>query len=136
MVITAYNSEDKYYKSVKGGLKAGESVRFRMIVPRSFGANSARLSLKEDSQGEYLSKGMYWAGMYGDEHEVWDIETQIPDSGLYWYHFDISSPWGRQGFVRRRILRGRFRLSAQKLRTGSLPSALRTFQRPIGSKAE
>lgn len=94
MVITAYNSEDKYYKSVKGGLKAGESVRFRIIVPRSFGANSARLSLKEDSQGEYLSKGMYWAGMYGDEHEVWDIETQIPDSGLYWYHFDISSPWG------------------------------------------
>lgn len=94
MGITAYNSEDKYYKTVKGALRAGESVKFRIIVPRSFGANSARLSFRADAQGEYISKGMYWAGMYGDGHEVWDIETQIPDAGLYWYHFEISSPWG------------------------------------------
>ena len=74
--ITAFNSEDKYYKSKKGAVETGETVKFRIIVPRSFGANSARFSLRGDSQENYESKGMYWAGMYGDSHEVWDIEAQ------------------------------------------------------------
>ena len=94
MGITVFNSEDKYYKSKKGAVETGETVKFRIIFPRSFGANSARFSLRGDSQENYESKGMYWAGVYGDSHEVWDIEAQIYTAGLYWYHFDISSPWG------------------------------------------
>lgn len=38
---------------------------------------------------------MCWAGMNGDDKEIWDIELSVPDCGLYWYHFDYDSSWGR-----------------------------------------
>lgn len=33
--------------------------------------------------------------MNGDDKEIWDIELSVPECGLYWYHFDYDSSWGR-----------------------------------------
>ena len=45
--------------------------------------------------GDFCEHKMCWAGMNGDDKEIWDIELSVPECGLYWYHFDYDSSWGR-----------------------------------------
>ncbi len=94
MSYTLYNSRDSYYKSKFGAVKTLEKVKFRIVLPRSFMINGATLAVRNDNEESFSERGMYWAGMYGDDSEVWDIEIDFPKSGLYWYHFNLYSSWG------------------------------------------
>ncbi len=94
MDIVPYNSLDGFYKSKFGALRSGESVKLRIVVARSFMANGASFEIRDDSQGDFKSFPMYWAGMYSDDSEIWDLEFTAPEAGLYWYHFNVYSPWG------------------------------------------
>ena len=51
--------------------------------------------LRRDDGDFFREHKMCWAGMNGDDKEIWDIELSVPDCGLYWYHFDYDSSWGR-----------------------------------------
>ncbi len=50
--------------------------------------------LKKDGE-DMVDYPMYWAGMNGEDKEIWDIEMEITSPGLYFYHFDYESSWGR-----------------------------------------
>ncbi len=49
--------------------------------------------------GHYEEKDMLWAGMADDNTEIWDIHTTIETEGLYWYHFDYISSYGRSSIL-------------------------------------
>lgn len=91
---TPFNSADAFYKSVPGAVETDLPFRLRLILPRAFGASGAHLLLQKDGETA-VDHPMYWAGMYGDEQEIWDIELSVPEKGLYFYHFDYDSSWGR-----------------------------------------
>ena len=79
MDIVPYNSLDGFYKSKFGALRSGESVKLRIVVARSFMANGASFEIRDDSQGDFKSFPMYWAGMYSDDSEIWDLEFTAPE---------------------------------------------------------
>lgn len=94
MDFIPFNSRDTFYKSKFGAVKTGEQFRLRLILPRSFSATAAYFMLRRDD-GDFCEHKMCWAGMNGDDKEIWDIELSVPECGLYWYHFDYDSSWGR-----------------------------------------
>ena len=92
MVI--FNSRDKSYKSIVSALATDEKCKFRLIIPRDMRCSSATLAIaKEDCDTVYY--GMFWAGMHGDSHEIWELHFSATTEGLYFYHFELDTPWGR-----------------------------------------
>lgn len=94
METVPFNSRDKYYKNKFGAVEEKTSIRLRVVLPRSFNANACILCLRRDDREMPEYNSMLWAGMYGDDHEVWEVETTPDTAGLYWYHFEVHSAWG------------------------------------------
>ena len=94
MSFIPYNSRDSFFKDKFGSVSEGETVRFRICLPRSFNCTAAYLMIRADD-GSYEERSLYWAGMCGDDCEQWDIFTEIQKAGLYWYHFEYVSSYGR-----------------------------------------
>lgn len=94
MGFVPFNSRDSFFKDKFGSVEVGEALRLRIVLPRSFRCSAAFLMLRRDD-GRYEQREMYWAGMCGDDCEIWDIETALSRDGLYWYHFDYNSSYGR-----------------------------------------
>ncbi|MBR1530657.1 MAG: glycoside hydrolase family 13 protein, partial [Eubacterium sp.] len=89
-----FNSRKTEYKNIIRAIATDEGVRLRIIVPRSMSCNCALLCVhKENEENVYYS--MFWAGMCGDEHEYWELHFAATTPGLYWYHFELETPWGR-----------------------------------------
>ena len=73
-------------------------MKLRIVVPRSMRCSGAALCVtKEGEEAAFYS--MFWAGMCGDDHEYWELHFSATTAGLYWYHFELDTPWGRS-FVR------------------------------------
>lgn len=94
MGFVPFNSRDSFFKNPFGSIAVGDELHLRLILPRSFACNGAFFMLRRDD-GNFQEYPMYWAGMNGDDHEIWDIHTAVPQEGLYWYHFDYNSSYGR-----------------------------------------
>ena len=88
-----YSSRNSFYKNKFGAIAAGESLRLCILMPRSFGVHYANLIIRKDG-GDETKMPMYWAGMHGDDCEVWDISLTLDEVGLYWYYFDYSTDFG------------------------------------------
>ena len=89
-----FDSRNKQYKSKISAIATGESVKLRIILPRSIKCSGACLVVAKE-QEEYVHYPMFWAGMCGDDYEYWELHFSATTSGLYWYHFEIDTPWGR-----------------------------------------
>lgn len=89
-----YNSRYEYHKSIFGAVEAGQSLVFRIILPRDFCCTAARLVIKEESWEEPWHIDMLWDCMQGDGEEWWKIDFLPKFSGLYEYHFEYDTPWG------------------------------------------
>ncbi len=73
-------------------------MRLKIVVPRSISCSGAVLCItKEGEEPAYYS--MFWAGMCGDENEYWELHFSATTPGLYFYHFELETPWGKS-FVR------------------------------------
>ncbi len=94
MAFLPYHSRNPFFKSIFGAVKTDETVKMRLLLPRSFCVSGAYLLLTQDGELP-VEYPMYWAGMHGEEHEIWDIEFAVPERGLYFYHFDYDGAWGR-----------------------------------------
>lgn len=93
-----FNSRKIEYKDKIRAIATDEKVKLRIIVPRSMKCCGATLCVvKENESPAYYS--MFWAGMYGDDNEYWELHFFATTPGLYWYHFELDTPWGRS-FVR------------------------------------
>ncbi len=94
LTMQIFNSRKTEYKDIIRAIATDEGVRLRIIVPRSMSCNCALLCVhKENEENVYYS--MFWAGMCGDEHEYWELHFSATTPGLYWYHFELETPWGR-----------------------------------------
>ena len=89
-----FNSRKTEYKDIIRAIATDEGVRLRIVVPRSMSCNCALLCVHKDNE-ENVYYSMFWAGMCGNDHEYWELHFQATTPGLYWYHFEIDTPWGR-----------------------------------------
>lgn len=89
-----YNSRYEYHKSIFGAVKTGQILVFRIILPRDFCCNSARLVIREDGWDSPQYINMQWDCMQGDGEEWWKVDFSAEACGLYEYHFEYSTPWG------------------------------------------
>ena len=88
---TAFNAEKTEHCSVTGALAAGETLRLRLVVPRSFGVSACTLLLTPDGE-ETRSLPFSWESTNGTD-EWWGVSI-TPPAGLYFYHFSFETSWG------------------------------------------
>lgn len=93
-----FNSRNTDYKEKVRAVATGETVRLRLILPRSMSCSGAYLCVHKENEPDVLYS-MFWAGMCGDDHEYWQLHFSADTPGLYWYHFQLDTAWGRS-FVR------------------------------------
>lgn len=94
MFFIPFHSRDPFYKSKFGAVKTDERFRLRLLLPRSFCVTGAHFMLRKDGETA-VDHAMYWAGMHGGDVEIWDLELSVSEKGLYFYHFEYDSSWGR-----------------------------------------
>ncbi len=89
-----FNSRNKAYKSKISAIATDEKCRFRIVVPRDCRCSCATLAItKEGEDTAYYN--MFWAGMCGDDKEYWQLHFSATTPGLYFYHFELETPWGK-----------------------------------------
>lgn len=88
-----FNSRKKEYKSQISAIAVDEQVKFRLVVPRCINCSCARLAVFKDNEST-VYYNMFWAGMCGESHEYWEIHFSATTAGLYFYHFELETPWG------------------------------------------
>lgn len=88
-----FNSRKKEYKSQISAIAVDEQVKFRLVVPRCIKCSCARLAVFKDNEST-VYYNMFWAGMCGESHEYWEIHFSATTAGLYFYHFELETPWG------------------------------------------
>lgn len=98
MLMNVFDSRKIEYKDKICAIATNEKVKFRIVVPRSMSCSGAYLCIAKDKQS-MVYYSMFWAGMCGEEHEYWELHFSATTSGVYWYHFELDTPWGRN-FVR------------------------------------
>ncbi len=90
-----YNSRKDYHKSRFGAVEENTPVVFRIVMPRIFSVSGAYLAIREEFTREKKLLSMEWECMQGDSEEWWRIEFTPDKSGLYFYHFEYDTPFGR-----------------------------------------
>lgn len=98
MGFIPYNSRDLYFKNRFGSVSADEEIRFRLVLPQSFYSNCAMLVIRRDDCS-FSDRPMHHAGLTPEGCDIWEITTSIENEGLYWYHFDYCTPYGRSSVL-------------------------------------
>lgn len=88
-----FDSRKTEYKSIAAAVAADEKVKLRIVVPRSMCCSCAKLAVFKDKEST-VYYNMFWAGMCGDSHEFWELHFSATTPGLYFYHFELETPWG------------------------------------------
>lgn len=89
-----FNSRSKVYKSIISAIATDEQCRIRIVVPRDCKCSCATLCIRKEGE-ETAYYNMYWAGMCGDFDEYWELHFSSTTPGLYFYHFELETPWGK-----------------------------------------
>ncbi len=90
-----FNSRNKKYKSIISAIREDEKVLMKIILPRRLKCSAAYLAIKKD-QEDLVFYSMFWAGMADDENEVWQLHFSAETYGIYFYHFELDTIYGRQ----------------------------------------
>lgn len=90
-----FNSRDPEYKAVFGAVASGDAVLLRILLPRDLQCSGAAFVYRKDGSERCVSADMFWAGMCDYSHEWWDLTFVPTEEGLYWYHFEYQTPYGR-----------------------------------------
>lgn len=89
-----FNSRKKEYKSINTAIATDEKCKMRIIVPRECKCSNASLAITKEGE-DTVYYGMFWAGMCGDDREYWELHFSAQSEGLYFYHFELDTPWGK-----------------------------------------
>lgn len=93
-----FDSRNVEYKDKVRAICTNEKVKLRLVLPRSISCSGAFLCVHKDGEQD-VCYSMFWAGMCGDDKEYWELHFSADSPGIYWYHFQIDTPWGRS-FIR------------------------------------
>ncbi len=94
MPMKIFDSRKTEYKSAVCAIATDERVKLRIVVPRSIGCTAANLAVCKEGE-ETVYYGMFWAGMCGENDEFWELHFSATTPGLYFYHFELDTPWGK-----------------------------------------
>lgn len=90
-----YNSRKDYHKSIFGAVEENTTIVFRIVMPRNFSVSASYLAVKEEFSHEKKLISMEWECMQGESEEWWRVEFTPDKAGLYFYHFEYDTPFGR-----------------------------------------
>lgn len=94
MEYIPFNSRSQLHKYPFGAVKQGEKITFKIVLPRSLSCSSVELVIKKDGESEKRF-GFFWLSMQGENEEWWCLDYIENETGLYFYHFDYTTPWGK-----------------------------------------
>lgn len=94
MEYIPFNSRNTLHKYPYGAVKDNQNITFRVILPRHLGCSAVYLLIKEDN-GDYIYHPLNWLSMEGEDEEWWGIDYKPFKSGIYFYHFEYDTAWGR-----------------------------------------
>lgn len=95
-MISIFDSRDTVYRNPVGAVCNDTKIHFKIILPRYLSCSAASLKIIADNNlgSEYLS--MFWCGMYNNDHEMWECDYIAKDPKIYWYYFEIDTPFGKK----------------------------------------
>ena len=88
---TAFDAAKTEHLSVLGAVAAGETLRLRVLLPRSFGVTACTLLIAKDGE-ETQAVPLDWESTNG--YDEWWHKPLTFDAGLYFYHFSYQTSWG------------------------------------------
>ncbi len=94
MEYIPFNSRNNLHKFPFGAVKEKQNITFRVVLPRHLGCSAVYLLIKEDG-GDYIYYPLRWLSMEGENEEWWTIDYTADKTGIYFYHFEYDTPWGR-----------------------------------------
>lgn len=93
MFFVPFNSRDIRHKSVFGSTAAGDSLWLCVCMPRDMGCTAVYLAVGMDGcEKEYIC--LDWKST-DNIIEWWGTEYTFSKAGLYFYHFEYDTPFGR-----------------------------------------
>ncbi|MBR1762524.1 MAG: glycoside hydrolase family 13 protein [Eubacterium sp.] len=92
--MSYFNSRKIEHKSRLCAIRVNEEVKLCIYLPRSMSCSRAVLCVTKDGE-DSVSYEMFWAGMIGFDREKWEVHFSATTSGVYWYHFELDTPWGK-----------------------------------------
>ena len=93
MLFVPFNSRDLRHKSHFGSSAAGESLWLSVCMPRDMKCSGVYLVCGRDGcEKDYIK--LDWKSTDGLT-EWWSTEYAFPEPGLYFYHFEYDTSWGR-----------------------------------------
>lgn len=95
----AFDSRNDFYRSPFGAVEQGDSIHFRILLPRNLKCSMARLKMKHDEDKEWTCFDMFWCGMFGANSEVWECDQVIDKVGLFWYFFELDTSFSKRYIV-------------------------------------
>lgn len=88
-----YNSRSEIHKYPFGATELYDWIYLKVVMPRSLMCTAVRIIFHKD--GHSLdSINMNWVGMEGDSEEWWGAEVRVPETGLFFYHFEFDTAFG------------------------------------------
>lgn len=94
MEYIPFNSRSPLHKTPFGAVKQGEKITFKVVLPRSLSCSGVELVIKKDGAGE-MRFPFFWLSMQGESEEWWCLDYVQNETGLYFYHFEYTTPWGK-----------------------------------------
>ena len=94
MEYIPFNSRSPLHKTPFGAVKQGEKITFKIVLPRSLSCSGVELVIKKDGAEEKRFP-FFWLSMQGESEEWWCLDYVQNDTGLYFYHFEYTTPWGK-----------------------------------------
>ena len=89
-----FNSRNILHKSKFGAVREGEHFVFKVVLPRNISCNGVNLAIKKDGE-DYKYIPFSWLCMEGDSEEWWALGYTAECAGIYFYHFECITPWGK-----------------------------------------
>ena len=68
--------------------------------PEILRCSASYLLVQDDKSKNDMVSSMFWCGMDGDGHEFWECDFAPPESGLYWYRFELETCRGRMPLLK------------------------------------
>ena len=91
-----FDSRDLFFKEPFGTVEQNTKIHFKIILPRCIQCNSATLNVIKDNSDISYDVGMFWCGMKGDSHEMWECHFTPELYGVFWYDFVLSTIEGQK----------------------------------------
>lgn len=93
-----YNSRSALHKNPFSAVKENEKITFKVVLPRSLRCSGVDLVIHQDGhESRYFP--MFWLSMQGEDEEWWCIDYVAEQKGLFFYHFEYNTPWGRTSIL-------------------------------------